>query len=227
LDPNITQSITFDKIISLATALINLIAVISVVYFGHRLTKNYESERNFRKAQRQAHYKYVETFSEIDRIKEWTPPLIHEKLLAMLEAALAVGELGDIGNNAVSLRIKYFLVENDPSLETDLRSRLRVYYFHCEINENGIINIKSFYGFIELIEALLRTDPSKIKTEELIQIGLDYIPLIRLQLLAQKAPWWKLFWWKLSRKKKDFTLFRQPLNERINAKSWWKLWKRD
>jgi hypothetical protein len=66
----------------------------------------------------------------------------------------------------------------------------------------------------------LRIDSSKIKSEELITIGLDYIPLIRLQLLAQKAPWWKL-----SRKKKNFTLFRQPLDEEIKAKSWWKFWE--
>jgi hypothetical protein len=143
LDPIITQSITSGTIISLITA-------ISVVYFEHRLTKNDENERNFRKAQRQVHYKNVETFSEIDRGKKRAPPLLHEKLLTMLEAALAVGELGDIGNNAFAIRINMlFDVENDPSLETDLRSRLRVYYYNCKINENGMINIESFYSFIE------------------------------------------------------------------------------
>lgn len=148
--------------------------------------------------------------------------MIHEKLFIMWKAALEVGEQGEIGNIAVDEKINKVLdVENEPSLETDLRKRLGVFNYYCEV-EDGFIRIKSFYGYIELIEAVLGIDPAKIKIEDLIETGQSYIPILRLQLLneAQMAPWWKLW-----RKNKDFTLFRLPLDETIKAQSWWQFWR--
>jgi hypothetical protein len=116
---------------------------------GHKLTKNYEKERDFRNARRQAYYKYIEVFSDSSRRKGWTPSLVSEKLPILWMAALEAGAYGDIGNQAFDVKVDQVIVaENDPSLETALRSRLRVFYDYCKINKNSMINIKSFHGFI-------------------------------------------------------------------------------
>jgi hypothetical protein len=234
VEPDLTQPIILNVTLNAALlqppqpwwnsgTIMTSIAAIVVVYLTHQLKKSYEKGRDIRKAWRQAYYKYIEVFSDAGRRKGWTPSLVSEKLPILWTAALEAGVYGDIGNQAFDVRLDEVLdVENDPLLETDLRSRLRIFYYYCKINENGFIEIKSFYGFIELIEAVFVIDPAKIKIDYLIEVGQSYFPILRRQLLSE-AP--MAHWWKIWRRKKDFTIFRLPLDEATKAKSWWQFWK--
>jgi hypothetical protein len=209
---------------TLITAIITILASTLGAIIGANLTNRWKKESDFFNSKRRAYYRYVEVFSDTSRIKEWTPSLISEKLFILWKTALEVGEFGgEIGNLAFDVNLNDVLndVENEPSLEGDLCSRLRTFSYYCNVNKNSIIRIKSFYGFIELIEAVLRIDPSKVKMDDLLKVGQEYFPIFRNILLNEDrmVPKWKLW------HKKKFDLFKSPMDEEIKTKNWWMFWK--
>jgi hypothetical protein len=209
MDPNL--------IVPILTILASALGSIVGVY----LTNRWKGKSDFLNSRRRAYYRYVEVFFDTSKIKEWTPSLKSEKLFILWKTALEAGEFGEIGNQAFDVNLKFVLVENGPSLKDVLCSRLRPFSYYCTVNENGIIEIKSFYGFIELIEAILRIDPSKVEIDYILEVGQEYFPILRNILLNEDrmVPKWKLW------HKKKFDLFRYPMDEEIKNKRWWQFWK--
>jgi hypothetical protein len=64
---------------------------------GQKWAKSSEREREFLKARKHAFHEYINTFSDVGKIREWTPTLISEKLSTLWIAAAEVEEYyGDL-----------------------------------------------------------------------------------------------------------------------------------
>ena len=214
MDPNLTYPIVLNAPIN-ATLLqqpqpwwtsttlstfITAIVTILAVYLGQKWAKSSEREREFLKARKHAFYEYINTFSDVGK-REWTPALISEKLPTLWIAATEVEEYyGDLPFS-LNYYIDDFLdVKEDPNICNYLDGYLDISRStECKIDsEDGgknRINVKSFIGFIELLEALLIIDPKFIKMDGLISAGQKYFPKFRrkLKTLQRRAPYWQ-FW---------------------------------
>lgn len=184
------------------SALITASVTLLAVYLGQRWTKGSERKRDFLKARRQAYYKYITVFSDAMRINEWSPSLISEKLPILYKAALEAGEYGD--NNDITCSWRSTAIIN-PERSFEI-SHLQSHFTPASLRsskckmEYGSLDIKSFYGFIELLEFLMELDPDAIKMNSLAQTGNYYIPIFRNLLLSEwERPW--LTWIKKSRRK--------------------------
>jgi hypothetical protein len=64
---------------------------------GQKWAKSSERERELLKARKHAFHEYINTFSDVGKIREWTPTLISEKLSTLWIAAAEVEEYyGDL-----------------------------------------------------------------------------------------------------------------------------------